>query len=69
MVRTRPEVGAQLKRRLKVACAEEGMTYAEFIERALDARDQLKASMRHSLDVRGLAEAGTPNGPWMAVRA
>ncbi|WNM74955.1 hypothetical protein SEA_MOSSROSE_62 [Gordonia phage MossRose] len=56
-----------MKQRLKVACAEEGMTYAEFIERALDARDQLKAAMRHSLDVRGLAAAGTPDGPWAAV--
>ncbi|AWN04263.1 DNA binding protein [Gordonia phage Sour] len=43
------------KRRFRVACAELGCSYAEFIEDALDRHDEAKAAMRHPLDRRAVA--------------
>lgn len=48
-------VADQLKRRLKVACAEDGIAYWQFIERALDERDATMAKMRHPLDRAALS--------------
>lgn len=42
-------VTSELKLRLKVACAEEDCSYAEFIEKALDARDEERRNMPHPL--------------------
>ncbi|WAB09239.1 ribbon-helix-helix DNA binding domain protein [Gordonia phage LittleMunchkin] len=42
--------GEQLRRRLRLACVEEDMTYAELISSLLDERDKVRAKMRHPLD-------------------
>ncbi|QGH80070.1 ribbon-helix-helix DNA binding domain protein [Gordonia phage NHagos] len=55
MVRSPAHVADQLKRRLKVACAEDGIAYWQFIERALDERDATMAKMRHPLDRAALS--------------
>ena len=42
-------VTVELKTRLKVACAEDDCSYAEFIAKALDERDEQRRAMRHPL--------------------
>ncbi|URM86160.1 ribbon-helix-helix DNA binding domain protein [Gordonia phage BiggityBass] len=43
------------KRRFRVACAELGYSYAEFIEAALDQHEAAKAKMAHPLDRRAVS--------------
>lgn len=40
----------ETRRAFRVACAEDGLTYGEFIERALAERREKLATMRHPLD-------------------
>lgn len=40
----------ETRRAFRVACAEDGLTYGEFIERALAERREKLDAMRHPLD-------------------
>lgn len=49
LIMVRYDPSTDLKTRLKVACIEDDVTYAEFLTKVLDARDEQRRNMSHPL--------------------